>query len=300
MCVTRSRSKHEKFELIRDTFCRLQTATIAEEGSSDKGKAMGREDVHPAAYAQAARREDTVSRDEFVGLVNRVTELERKLAAPMPRATPRIVPQQAQTVARAFSSSPALPSLQVPRPSGFFAYNDSASLPRATSGNDLAQQSLGSLGRSAVGRGAGTGHCHENQNNVAAFGSNSPSRPDSAARLRQENTPAMTRRASQQLRRPGESNNPRRVGISAYGTASTAATTVTGDSQGRVGSAVNDVLPGAGAQGEDFGPGEPSQVSTNTTMRNQWDHAVQVSDEMLGIFSNPGDDLSSYLDMESN
>lgn len=35
-------------------------------------------------------------------------------------------------------------------------------------------------------------------------------------------------------------------------------------------------------------------------MRNQWDHAVQVGDEMLGIFSSAGEDLSKYLDMGSN
>lgn len=296
--MSRSRGKREKFDLLRNTFCRLRTATVAEKGISEKGKAREGEDVHAAAEAQAHRM-DTVSRHEFVGLVKRVTELERILATRMPRATPRVVPQQAQTVARAFSSSPALPSSQAAQPFGFYAYDDMAGPSRAGSGNDFTQQSLGSLGQSAVERGNRSVQSNENQNNMAALGSNAPSRPDSTSRFRQENTPAMTRGASQQVRRPGENNNPRRVGISAYAPASTAAM-VSGDSQGRVGSAVNNVHQLAGNQGEDFGPGQTSQESTNTTMRNQWDHAVQVGDEMLGIFSSAGEDLSKYLDMGTN
>lgn len=219
---------------------------------------------------------DVVSRHEFVGLVQRVAELERILAIRMPRSTPRAIPQQAQMVARAFSSSPALPSSQASNPFGLYAYNDGAGSSRAVSGNEL-----GSLGQQTVERVAQTGHYNDNQSSISGFGLSVPARPDSVLPLRQENTSAMTGGTShQQQQRFGGSNNHQRAGTG-----------------------VSDQLQLAGNQGEGFDADQASQESTSTALRNQWEHAVQVSDEMLGrgmeFFNNSGDDLSKYLNMGS-
>lgn len=58
----------------------------------------------------------------------------------------------------------------------------------------------------------------------------------------------------------------------------------------------------AGNQTEE---GQTSQQSTNTVLRNQWDHAVEMHTDILGrgggmdIFNTSSDDFSKYLDMGS-
>lgn len=309
-CVSRSRGKLEKFDLIRGTFCRPRGATATSKGSSDKGKAKEGENINVAPVAQAHRL-DTISRLEFDSLVQRVAELEQRLAFERTGSTPRVVPQQARAVARAFSSSPALPSSQAAHPFGLYVYNDGAGPSGAGSGNSLAQQSLGSLSRHVIERGSPTGQYNNNQSNMPSFGMNAPSRSGSASTLRRENAAAMTGRvlATQQRRQFGESNNnnpPRQVETPTYGPTATAnptAVIATGDSRARTGAAmVDNSLQLAANQTEE---GQTSQQSTNTVLRNQWDHAVEMHTDILGrgggmdIFNTSSDDFSKYLDMGS-
>lgn len=250
---------------------------------------------------EKSHQPDTVSRNEFDGLVQRVTELERVLVAKMPRSTPRIVPQKAQTVARAFSSSPALPSAQASQPFGFYTYNDGAGPSRALGGNNLVQQPMGSLDQQAIGRGAQAGQYSETMSNAPGFVTRASSRSDNVSTLRRETTPAMVGRVPQQQQRFSENNNPRRAGMPTYGPA--AAAMAAGGSQIQVGPAVADDLQLAGNQREEFEAGEASQESTNATLRNQWEHAVQMGEEVLGrgmdFFNTSSDDLSNFLDMGS-
>lgn len=320
-CVSRSRGKLEKFDLIRNTFCQLRSDVAASKRSSDKGKAIEGEtaDAADAApVAAQAHRLDTISRHEFDSLVQRVTELEQRLALNRTGSTPRVVPQQARAVVRAFSSSPALPSSQASHPFGLYVYDDGAGPSRAVSGNNLAQQSLGSLGRKAMERGSSAGQYNNNQSNMSSFRMNATSRSGSASTLRRENATSTTARglATQQLRPFGEHNsnnsdnsnsNPfRQVETPAYGSTATAnptAVVAAGDLGARAGaSVVDNPLRLAGIQ---TGDGETSQQSTNTTMRNQWDQAVQMNNDILGrgggmdFCYNPGDDFSKYLNMGS-
>lgn len=293
-CWTRSRSKREKFSIIRDTFCRLRSGTITTEDDSEKDDPPERKDMNIDADAQVQRL-DVVSRKEFVSLVQRVTELEQILATKLPRSTPRIAAQQEKSVARALSSSTVLPSSKVSQPFGFYAYADGAGASRGAGGTTVAQQPPENRGQQAAEHSVPTNHFINAQGNVPAFGMSTSIGSDNASLLRRESTPAIAGGVPLQQQRFGNNNNQRRIDTSTYD--SPAAVMATGNPQARAAAVVDDQIQISGNQAHEFGSEVTSQESANTTMRNQWEHAVQSSDEMLQrgmeFFNNP------YLDMGS-
>ncbi|KUI54335.1 Zinc finger transcription factor ace1 [Cytospora mali] len=122
-CENVSRSKREKFDILLNTFCRIDHSrrqnsadenSDADESGDSEGEA---EDV--SAKSSRATREGLVSRNEFLALAARLTALERAFSQRMPQATPRIMPAQTDTLV-----SPSLgPGIQATQPFGHYSFD---------------------------------------------------------------------------------------------------------------------------------------------------------------------------------
>lgn len=298
-CETASRSKREKFQALIDTFCPTNqgwqrgNAGSDDSGNEESDDAEGDDDDVPMSSASSrsrSRSEEVVSRREYQTLVDRVTALEQMLTGAMPNSIPRTMPSQQNTVARAFTTSPAIPS----QPFGYYSYEagQSSSAPAA---RDPRTSRLGGMGArpSESGDHTITGFYSDTDRIVPTYRPNMDRRTDSVSTVRRPSP--LTATAGPAAQQAGGNTTGRAVSDSAYGA---------DGNPGLVGGHLpshQDLESFGSSATRDTGV---SQQSTNTMMRNRWEHAVQVGDEMMrGIdFFNTqgsGDDLSKFLNMDS-
>lgn len=251
--------------------------------------------VSPSATSSRSQfhNEDTISRREFLNLVQRVAELEQMLATRVPRSTPRTMPPQQQTVARAFSSSPALPGSRSSQFFGSYTFDAGQVPSRAAPGGDHSQNvAVGSLASQLVDHGEQARLYNNNQRVVPSFRSNGSDNMPTAQRC--ESSSIVRGVVPSQQQQPSGNLDGRSVEVPAYGGATSVLNTRT------VGEAT---LHLSGNQVGGFGTERMTQESTNTAMRNQWEQAVHVGDDILGrnmdFFNNSGDEISKFLNMDS-
>lgn len=299
-CETASRSKREKFQALIDTFCvtsevRHRSAVGSHNsGDEDLDDAEGDDDIpmSSASSRSHSRSEDVVVRREYQALVDRVTALEQLLMERLPNPNPRIMSRQQSAVGQAFATSPLIPAQEF----GYYSFGSGQPSP-AAAGRDPRSSIVGGMTARPVESGDQTitGLHSDTGRIVPTYGPNINRRTDSVSTVRR--TSPRTAMAGPAAQEAGGNLTGRPVSDSAYGTdghpglgGSQVAT-----HQGRVafGSAV--------AVAEDA---EASQESTNTMMRNRWEQAVQVGDEMMrgmDFFNTQGsgDELSKFLNMDS-
>lgn len=316
-CETASRSKREKFQALIDTFCLTdqdRRASVRSDTSRDEDSEDAEGDVDVPISATSSRSQsridDVVSRREYQALVDRVAALEQILTGGLSQSTPRTMPGQQNTVARAFTASPAMPSQAF----GYYSFSPSPGPSTAAAGHDPRTSIIGGMDARPLESGAGaddhptvTGF-YNGTNRItttAAYRHNLNRRTDSMSTVRRISplTVATGGGGPAALQAGGNPATGRAVSDSAYGTEQAAAGLI-----GGAGHLPN--LPHQGsmqafdsaAAAEDAGA---SQQSTNTMMRNRWEHAVQVGDEMMmrgmDFFNGQGsgDDLAKYLNMDS-
>lgn len=314
-CETASRSKREKFQALIDTFCvtsqNRQRSVAGSHDSADEGSddAEGDHDVPmgPAVPRSHARSEDFVSRREYQTLVDRVTTLEHMLTGRLPSSTPRTMPSQQSTVVRAFTTSPAIPSQEF----GYYSFG-SGQPSSATVGRDP---------RTSIVTGMGPRSSESSDHNLTDFYSgtdrvvptyrpNMNQRTDSVSTVVRRTSPrtaTATGPASQQV---GGNPTGRSVSDSAYGAPSggnTGSLVVghqlpTSQERAVAFESAASAAASTAAVAEDT---DASQQSANTMMRNRWEHAVQVGEEIMrgmdffNTQGSSGDDLSKFLNMDS-
>lgn len=304
-CETASRSKREKFQALIDTFCvtgkDLRGSTRSEvHADEDPEDAEGEMDVPISATSSRSqfRIEDVVSRREYQTLVDRVAALEQMLTGTrsqsQSQSTPRTIPDQQNTVARAFTTtSPAMPSQAF----GYYSFapdpgSSSAATPGASHDprTSIVGGSMGAAPRGGVDHSVAGFYTDADRITPMAYRTHTNSRTDSVSTV-QRTSPLMATGAT-----PQAAGSPATYGAAASG------------------QAASGLLPGPHHQGiQAFGSaagaagdaGVASQQSTNPLLRNQWlEHAVQVGDEMMmrgmDFFhgqGSAGDDLAKYLNM---
>ncbi|KAJ4415418.1 hypothetical protein N0V82_007357 [Gnomoniopsis sp. IMI 355080] len=295
-CETASRSKREKFQALIDTFCVTnQGRQRSVVGSHDSGDdelddAEGDNDVPMSSTSSRShsRSEEVVSRREYQTLVDRVSALEQILTGGLPDSTPRTMPSQQATVARAFTTSPAIPSQEF----GYYSFDSGQSSSAATSRGPRPSL-VGGLATGMVesGNQTITGFYSDTDRIVPNYGTSTNRRTDSMSTVRR--TSPRTAPAGPAAQQAGGNPTERAISDSAYRTDGNAAL-------------VGGHLPNHQGR-EGFGSTEDDQVSqqsTNTMNRNRWEHAVQVGEEMMrgmDFFNTQasGDDLSKFLNMDS-
>lgn len=299
-CETASRSKREKFQALIDTFCTTSQGPQRSNAGSDNNRDEEAENVEgdddlPTDSENSqlhSHGDDVVSRREYQTLVDRVTALEQILTDRVPNSNPRTLPSQQSTVARAFATSPAMP----PQAFGYYPYDSGPHSPATVGRDPRARVVGGDVNARPVESGdhAITGFYSDTDRIVPAY-----RRIDSVSTVRRTSPLAVT--AGPAAQQAGGNPTGRAVSDSAYG------------SGGNPGLAGGGHLPSH--QGiEAFGPSVAvaavagdagvSEQSTNTMLRNRWEHAVQMGEEMMrGMdFFNAqasGDDLSKFLSMDS-
>lgn len=301
-CETASRSKREKFQALIDTFCvtnqgRQRSAAGSHDSWDEElDDAEGDNDDIPVSSTSSrshSRSEDVVSRREYQNLVDRVTVLEQMLTGALPNSTPRTMPSQQSTVARAFTTSPAIPSQEF----GYYSFDSGQSSSTAT-GRDTRSSLIGQLATRPVESGDRniTAFYNDTDRIVPNYGTSSNRRTDSVSTVRR--TSPRTAPAGPVPQQAGGNPTGRAMSDSAYETDGNPAL-------------IGGHLPNHQGR-EGFGPAETaavedtevSQQSTNTIMRNRWEHAVQAGEEMMrgmDFFNTQasGDDLSKFLNMDS-
>lgn len=295
-CETASRSKREKFQALIDTFCITnQSRSRGHAGSHDSGDenlddAEGDDDVPISSTSSRShsRGEDFVSRREYQALAERVTALEQMLTVRLPNSTPRTLPSQQSTVARAFTASPAMHSEGF----GYYCY-DSGQSSSAVVGRDPRTSIVGCMDARAAQSDNHTiaGFYSDTNRVVPTYRPNMNPRTDSLSTVRR--TSPRTATAGPAAQQAGGNPVGRAVSDSAY--------QIDGDpglveghlpgQQGReaLGSAA------AAAVAEDA---EISQQSTNTMLRSLGEEMMRGMEFFNSQGS--GDDLSKFLDMDSH
>lgn len=300
-CETASRSKREKFQALIDTFCvtnqgrQRSAAGSHDSGDEDPDDAEGDNDVPmiSASSRSHSRSEDVVSRREYQTLVDRVTALEHLLTGRLPDSTPRTMRSQQSTMARAFTTSPAIPSQEF----GYYSF-DSGQSSSTAAGRDPRTSLVGNLATRRIESGDQTitGFYSDTDRIVPTYESNMNRRTDSVSTVRR--TSPRTAPAGPAAQQAGGNPAGRAVSGSAYGTDGSPALAgghlPSHQGRGAFGSAAAAAVQDANI----------SQSSTNTMMRNRWDSTVQVNDEVMrgmDFFNTQGsgDDLSKFLNMDS-
>lgn len=318
-CETASRSKREKFQALIDTFC----STEQDHRVSDTATDEDRDEVEDASASGTSSRsqsriEDVVTRREYQSLADRVATLEQMLTGGMSQSTPRSMPAgQQHAVARAFTASPAMPSQAF----GYYSFSPAAGTSSSAAASHEPRTSvLGGMDarplESSGGSSAQTVTDFYNDTNritpTAAYRSHTMNRrTDSVSTVRPATASPLvggsdgSGSAAQQA--GGNPSVGRAASDAAYGAGRAAAA---GGDPSRLPSQSHHHQhhQAFGAMGvtsavDDAGL---SQQSTNSMMRNRWEHAVQVGDEMImrgmDFFNGgqgSGDDLSKYLNMDS-
>lgn len=334
-CETVSRSKREKFQVLLKTFC-----GIPSDDSSAADSHSGASDLEDAEGDVVDEDKDVVSRREYLTLVDRVATLERMLAARTPgpsQSTPRILPGQQATVAaaRAFTSSPALPSQAF---GGYYSFDSvpgqSPRAPAGSGGGDRRTVVVGGMDSQPVhGTGDQTvgGFYGDTERIMTGFGGSISRRSDSLSTVRR--TSPLTAvpsggASSAAAAAAAAQQQPRTVSDTAYGTDAAAA--VVAAAAGSAGArnpaalvAHNHGHPQqhhpaghhqhgheqvaafvAGSGSSENTHASSSQQSANTMMRERWEQAVEVGNvmmERMDFFNGggSGDDISKFLNMDS-
>lgn len=310
-CETASRSKREKFQALIDTFCvtsqSRQRSVAGSHDSGDEGSEDAEADNDVSMISAGSRShphsEDFVSRREYQTLVERVTTLEQMLTGRLPNSTPRTMPSQQSTVARAFTSSPAIPSQEF----GYYSF-DSGQPSSAAVGRDPRTSIVtGMEARPAEGSDHNlTGFYSGTDRIVPTYRPNMNRRTDSVSTVVRRSSPR-TAPAGPAAQQAGGNPTGRSVSDSAYATPGSGnpGSLVGGHlptSQGRAAAFESTAAAASTAVAEDP---DASQQSTNTMMHTRWEHAVQVGEEMMrgmdffNTQGSSGDDLSKFLNMDS-
>lgn len=304
-CETASRSKREKFQALIDTFCVIdqdRSSSLSDASGDEEGEdaECGVDDVPISATSSRSqsRSEDIVTRQEHQILVDRVAALEQMLIeGQMSQLTPGTMPSQQNTVAEAFTTSPAIPSQAF----GYYSFAPGPA-PSATTaaGRDPRTSIVGAMNARPLEGGATIPSFYNDADCIAA----TTGYRATVSRRTSPLTPADGGLAARQ----GGGNNPVGAGRAAADSAfAGAGVDEAGQQQQPVAShqGMEAFRGSAGVAGtvEDAGV---SQQSSNTMMRTRWEHAVQVGDEMMmrgmDFFNgqgSSGDDLAKYLDMNS-
>lgn len=144
-CGTASRSKRDKFQALIDTFCVTEQDSRATHsdasGAYERNVFEGDLDAPLSATSSWSRShcQDVVRRQEYQTLVDRVHALEQMMGG-LPQATPRVMPSQ-QTVACAFTASPAVPSQTF----GYYTFSPGPDPPTASGSRDSRLSIVGGL-----------------------------------------------------------------------------------------------------------------------------------------------------------
>lgn len=319
-CENVSRSKREKFDILLNTFCRIEGGRqrhSADDDSDAEGSgeySEGEAEDVPARNTNRVPVDDLVSRGEFLALAARLTALESAFTQRVSQATPRIMPA---AQADALVSSALGTGIQPAQPFSHYSF-DTGPGPSTT-------RPAGTRGM-ARGMGPDPGPIH--YGNPAGFGQDAERimsgfrapvaarRPDGGASTAHCPNPHA---GGDQGGRPSETPP---TGSTAYrGTAATARMTnvaaaaaaaaasgggggvVTGGGPGGAG-----VSSGSGsnpeitrAQAAEYGQEGISQESADTMMPNRWYQGVDPSDavlERVNFFDPPMDEINRFLNMD--
>ncbi|KAJ4391965.1 hypothetical protein N0V93_005585 [Gnomoniopsis smithogilvyi] len=297
-CETASRSKREKFQALIDTFCvtnqgRQRGAVALNDSVDDElDDVQGDNDVpmSGASSRSHSRGEDVVSRLEYQTLVDRVTALEQILTGRLPNSTPRTMPSQQSTVARAFTTSPAIPSQEF----GYYSF-DSGQSSAAATGRDPRTGLVGEMATRPVQSGDQTitGFYGDTDRMVPTYGPSMNRRTDSVSTVRR--TSPRTASAGPAAQQAGGNPTGQAMSDSAHGTDGNSAL-VGGHLASQQGS---EAFGSAAATA--VGDGPVSQQSSTP----RWEHnSVQVGDDMMrsmDFFNTQGSgyDISKFLNMDS-
>lgn len=324
-CETASRSKREKFQALIDTFCGTEQDRHTSDTTNTDEDHDDAEDAPASATSSRSqsRIEDVVTRREYQSLVDRVATLEQMLTGGMSLSTPRTMPSQQHAVARAFTASPAMPSQAF----GYYSFAPAAGPSSSTvavgqaaaAGSREPRTSvLGGMDartlEGAAGDHTATGFYNDRNRIASTTAYRSHTMDHSVPTVRSATSSPLIATgggghsgpAAQQA--GGNPSTGRAVSDASYGADRVAA--AAGGNSGH--------FPGQPHQHhhqQTFGSavvtsaeddGRVSQHSTSAMMRNRWEHAVQVGDEMMmrgmDFFhggQGSGDDLSKYLNMDS-
>ncbi|PSR94623.1 hypothetical protein BD289DRAFT_131229 [Coniella lustricola] len=300
-CETVSRSKREKFQILLDTFCRIDQSGD-NDGSGDEEDANDEEDSDPnvqAAETSHFHAGDLVSRREYQALADRVATLERMWAASMPQSTPRTLPQHSAVI-RAFTPSSAMP----PQSHDYYSYDvgpgalrtSISSSSRTNMAAGVETQPLSNTDPTVV-----TGFYQDNDRSVASYQPAISGHGESIAAVRQAGTLGST--TSLGGSRAVVHDTP-------YGTADTAgASRVTGNSaiaqlsSNRPPEAFHSAVAAGAASAS--AAVEVSQQAPNTMVsQDRWHQGMPAGGGMMQRMDFFGgqtstEDLTNYLNMET-
>ena len=307
-CENVSRSKREKFEMILNTFCRVESSqrrNLTDEDSEAEGS-QGSGDSTEGVLARSDRASgnEPIGRREYLALVARVTALEKALPQRMLQVTPRIMPTQTDALVSTSLGTGAQPIQSLEHYSFDAGAGPSTSRPAGPPGS--------------IVQGMEPGPAH--YGNPAAFnqdtdrilsgfqpttsrrsGSMSTARPTNPMTVHQADSQA----GGDQGAPPGSS-----TGNSAYtGTPTTCTVAVAATAAGGGGGGGEGAGGGSGdsnqhviqAEAAEYGQEGVSQESANTMSRDRWYQAIDASDALLdrvNFFDPPMDDFNRYLDMD--
>ncbi|ROW12747.1 hypothetical protein VMCG_00662 [Cytospora schulzeri] len=318
-CENVSRSKREKFDILLNTFCRIDSSrrrhspddvSEADTSGASEGEA---EDVSARSKAMG---DGLVRRSEFLALSARIEVLERALSQQMPQATPRILPTRTDALVPSSLGT----SIQPAQPFGHYSFDagpgPSASRPAGT------RNIGGTMGPGSVHYGNPAGFNQATGRVVPEFRSSGVRCPEDMS---------IAHRANQVIAHQPDSHvGGDLVGSQGSSTGSLAYRSTPATRMPNVAAAVSaGVRNGGGAgvgavgggvvaagvssgsnpnvtraQEAEYTQEGVSQESTNTTLRNRWYQAMDASEAVLETanFFDDGpmdDDINRYLNMDT-
>ncbi|KAJ0116451.1 hypothetical protein J7T55_007431 [Diaporthe amygdali] len=307
-CEIASRSKREKYGILRKTFCQIDSMlprSSAEDAGSDDSDfddvpdAEGDpDDTMPVNTTRAQPqipRSDVVSRSEHNALMARVAALERMLQPRSLQAIPRTVPSQQETMSQALMSSSAATATQPTQPMGHYAFEVGSQQRHSMAergGSREPRDLMGGVHRRPVNYRDQMGFNLDTESVMANYDPSVARRSDSMSTIHRT-SPITTTHHYESLdgqAKPAPSD-------SAYGTASN---TGIGNAPPTQSTQPGDQMGGGG---DEYGQEGISQASSNTRLLNQFIQAEEQREAVMGrasFFNTEAEDMvSNFLNMDS-
>ncbi|KAL1868482.1 hypothetical protein Daus18300_005916 [Diaporthe australafricana] len=315
-CEIVSRSKREKYGILRDTFCQLDpTLARTEDAASDDGDVYDLPDPEGDAedgipvYTTGARShhrdDDVVSRSEHNSLMERVAALERMIQPRIPQATPRIMPNQQEAMSHALMSSSAATGTRPAHPVGHYTFSvgPQSHTMEGRGGSGEPRDPMAGMHRRPVNYRNQMDFNMDTESVMTDYRPSVASRSDSMSTVHRT-SPITTTHPYESL---GGQPKPA-ASDSAYGTASKAGMGNAPPTQS--GGAANITaqpgiqMSGGGGGGDDeYGQEGNSQASSTTRMINQFMQAEDQREAAMGRPSfyntDPDDIVSNFLNMDT-
>lgn len=324
-CEIVSRSKREKYGILRDTFCQLDPTLARTEDAASydsdvydlpdaEGDAEGdadgdAEDTIPANTTGARshlRGDDVVSRSEHNSLMERVAALERMFQPRIPQATPRIMPNQQEAMSHALMSSSAATGTRPAHPVGHYTFDvgPQGHTVEGRGGSGEPRGPVAGMYRRPVNYRDQIGFNMDTESVMTDYRPSVASRSDSMSTVHRT-SPVTTTHHYGTL---GGQAKPASASDSAYGTASNAGMGNAPPTQS--GGAANitaqpgiQMSAGGGGGDDDYGQEGNSQASSTTRLINQFMQAEEQREAAMGrpsFYNTDTDDIvSNFLNMDS-